>query len=83
MLRVCAAPPPSQVKIDGFRIELAEVEAACASHPAVAHAVAAVRGGRLAVYIVPAPAAVGLGRALRGDVIGHAARALPHYMVPR
>ena len=77
--------------MDGFRIELAEVEAACAAHPAVAHAVAAVRGGRLAVYVIPASSSTGAvgaaekgrARALRSEVARQAAKTLPHYMVPR
>ena len=72
-----------QVKIHGFRIELAEIEAALAQHRDVAQTVAVVREDnpgekRLVGYVVPI-----VGRsvdlaALRRD----AARTLPAYMVP-
>jgi acyl-coenzyme A synthetase/AMP-(fatty) acid ligase len=40
-----------QVEIAGFRIELAEVELACASHPDVDQAVAVVKNDRLAMFV--------------------------------
>jgi amino acid adenylation domain-containing protein len=48
----------TQLKIRGFRVEPAEVEAALAAHPGVAHAVAVLRPGRaggtrLVAYVVP------------------------------
>jgi amino acid adenylation domain-containing protein len=72
-----------QVKVRGVRIELAEVEAALAHHPAVKQAVAVAREDargekRLAAYFVPAGsgsiAAGGLRRWLRDR--------LPEAMVP-
>jgi len=72
----------SQVKILGFRIELAEVEAALAGFPGIAHAVVVVRElelgeKRLVGYVVPEAGDVDLG-ALRA----HARGTLPDYMVP-
>ncbi|MEV4053511.1 non-ribosomal peptide synthase/polyketide synthase [Amycolatopsis sp. NPDC049688] len=70
-----------QVKLRGFRIELAEVEAVLAAHPAVAQAVATVHTDssgtrRLLAHVV-------LERAADpGELRAHAAAALPEYMVP-
>lgn len=73
-----------QVKVNGFRIEPAEVEAALAGHPAVEQCLAIVREDRpgdkrLVAYLVPArgadpPDAAALRR--------FAAERLPDYMVP-
>ncbi|MEU1517123.1 non-ribosomal peptide synthase/polyketide synthase, partial [Streptomyces sp. NPDC005811] len=54
-----------QVKLRGFRIEPAEIEHALAAHPAVAHAVVAVREDRLVGYVVAAPDADPQPAALR------------------
>src|SRR5262249_39636773 len=69
-----------QVKIRGFRVELGEVEATLASHPAVRQAAAMVREDRpgaqqLVAYVV----AEGVNRA---SLRGHLQRVLPEYMVP-
>ncbi|QNE17016.1 amino acid adenylation domain-containing protein [Kribbella qitaiheensis] len=73
-----------QVKVRGFRIEPAEVEAAVVAHPAIAHAAVvawdnAAGGRQLAAYVVAVagsqmPAARELRSALE--------RQLPAYMVP-
>lgn len=72
-----------QVKIRGHRVELGEIEAALASHPGVARAVAIVRedrpgDARLTAYIVPRGAMPDAG-ALRD----HLRATLPQYMIPQ
>ncbi len=79
---VFAGRADAQVKVRGFRVELGEVEAALAAHPAVADAVAVVREDRpgerrLIGYAVPA----GPGLDER-SVRTHVAGTLPDYMVP-
>lgn len=70
-----------QVKVRGYRIELAEVEAAVASHPYVRRSAVVVREQRdgsrlLAAYIVPQPGFDAL--ACKADLDAR----LPDYMVP-
>ncbi|MFW6168862.1 MAG: non-ribosomal peptide synthetase [Planctomycetota bacterium] len=73
-----------QVKLRGYRIELAEVEHAMISHPMVREAAVAVHSSpaqepRLVAYVVPSDQEHRLGEAdLRRDLCA----ALPHYMVP-
>ena len=74
-----------QVKVRGFRVELAEIESALHTHPAIGQAVAKAFGGgasgaRLAAYVMPR---AGAGnppsvRELRSFLSG----VLPEYMVP-
>jgi len=45
----------TQVKLRGFRIELGEIESVLLRHPAVREAVVALRGDRLAAYVVCHP----------------------------
>jgi amino acid adenylation domain-containing protein len=72
-----------QVKINGFRIEVGEIEAALAGHPDVREAVAiasktADGGGRIHAYVVPAGQ-----RAPESTLIrAYLAARLPGYMVP-
>ncbi|MFE7589701.1 amino acid adenylation domain-containing protein [Kitasatospora sp. NPDC057512] len=74
----------AQVKVNGFRVELGEVEAVLARHPAVAEAMARVRTGtggeaRLVACLVPVPGArLPGGRVLRD----WAAERLPAHLVP-
>ncbi|MFF4924085.1 amino acid adenylation domain-containing protein [Kitasatospora sp. NPDC001261] len=74
----------AQVKVNGFRVELGEVEAVLARHPAVAEVMAGVRKGtsgdaRLVACLVPVPGArVPGSRALRD----WAAERLPAHLVP-
>jgi amino acid adenylation domain-containing protein len=71
-----------QVKVRGFRVELAEIEAVLRSHPGVAEAVVlappAAGGHRLVAYTVPAGDS-GPGPA---ELRGFLERRLPDYMVP-
>lgn len=72
-----------QVKIRGNRVNLAEVEAAAARHPAVAEAVVvapedAAGERRLRLYVVARPGATVDPRELRRFCLG----ALPAYMAP-
>ncbi|HVB41344.1 MAG TPA: amino acid adenylation domain-containing protein, partial [Streptosporangiaceae bacterium] len=70
----------SQLKIRGYRVEPAEIEAVLAGHPSVARAAVLAREDqpgdlRLVAYLVPATAQV-------AQVQAHAARRLPGYMLP-
>ncbi|MEV5427836.1 non-ribosomal peptide synthase/polyketide synthase [Streptomyces sp. NPDC052701] len=72
-----------QIKIRGFRVEPAEIEARLTAHPAVAEAVVSVYAHdgrkRLAAHLVPAGgAAVPPAAELRA----HLSAGLPDYMVP-
>ncbi|WP_240199100.1 MULTISPECIES: non-ribosomal peptide synthase/polyketide synthase, partial [unclassified Gordonia (in: high G+C Gram-positive bacteria)] len=72
-----------QVKIRGFRIELGEIDDVLASHESVDFATAQVRSGaagqdRIVGYVLPKP-----GEAVdAADLLVHAGRSLPAYMVP-
>jgi acyl-coenzyme A synthetase/AMP-(fatty) acid ligase len=68
-----------QVKVRGYRVEPAEVEAALAGHPAVREAAVVAREGpggekHLIAYVV--------GPALTGELSRFLQRRLPDYMVP-
>jgi amino acid adenylation domain-containing protein len=72
-----------QVKVRGYRVELAEVEAALARQPGVARAAAALRtangrAGRLIGYVTAAPGTRLVPAAIRAGV----ANQLPAFMVP-
>ena len=73
----------AQVKINGFRVELGEVEAGLAAHPGVAQAAVIAVGPsrgerRLVGFVIPVA-----GHAIDGDAVaGAAADLLPDYMVP-
>ncbi|MBP5936771.1 amino acid adenylation domain-containing protein [Streptomyces sp. LBUM 1476] len=64
----------SQLKLRGFRIEPAEIEAALAGHPGVTQAVVTVRGERLIGYAV--------SKAAPEELRAHLAARLPEYAVP-
>ncbi|MEU0334315.1 non-ribosomal peptide synthase/polyketide synthase [Streptomyces sp. NPDC006193] len=71
-----------QIKIRGFRVEPAEIEARLTAHPGVAEAVVSLyeEAGRkrLAAHLVPAGAAVPSA----GELRDHLAAGLPDYMLP-
>ncbi|MEV4702015.1 amino acid adenylation domain-containing protein [Actinoplanes sp. NPDC049316] len=67
-----------QVKIRGYRVELGEVRAVVAEHPAVRDAVVSVFERSLVAYVVPADGA-GLDAAALAD---WCRTRLPEYMVP-
>lgn len=74
----------SQVKLNGLRIELEEIETSLARHPAVAAAAVSLRtdpprGSRLVGYIVPAAGATPPSRA---ELRRHLLDEVPAYMVP-
>jgi amino acid adenylation domain-containing protein len=62
-----------QVKIRGFRVELGEVEAALARHPAIREVVVVARGEGLIAYVVPP---------VDDDLRAFLRTRLPEYMVP-
>jgi amino acid adenylation domain-containing protein len=72
-----------QVKVRGFRVELGEVEAILARHPAVAEAVATLYtegdATRLVAYVVPRTGE----QVDHGELLAHARRTAPDYMVPQ
>ncbi len=75
-----------QVKLRGFRIEPAEIEAVLGEHPAVLHAAVVLAEGkqgdkRLATFVVARERADDPAR-LTGDLRRHLRRRLPAYMVP-
>lgn len=71
-----------QIKLRGFRVELGEIEAAIAQHPAVQTVVVILRTGetepQLIAYIVPTTAATLTERELRSWL----KPTLPTYMIP-
>ncbi|MEN3615158.1 amino acid adenylation domain-containing protein [Plantactinospora sp. ZYX-F-223] len=67
-----------QVKVRGFRIELAEVESTLRRHRDVAGAVVVQHRQALVAYVVPEPGRDPQPDALRSDLLGR----LPAYMVP-
>lgn len=66
-----------QVKVNGYRVELGEIEAVLSDHPNVVAAVARLSERRLAAYLVPTDGGVDTTA-----VREYAAQRLPPYMVP-
>jgi amino acid adenylation domain-containing protein len=72
-----------QVKVQGFRVEPGEVEAALAGHPDVrecAVAAEAVAGGQRRLVAVAVPRSGSSPSA--GDLLAHLRERLPHYLIP-
>ncbi|HEY1617053.1 MAG TPA: non-ribosomal peptide synthetase [Streptosporangiaceae bacterium] len=72
-----------QVKLRGYRVELAEIESVLRAHPGVASAAVLVcgdeaAGDRLVACCVPSGTALPPAE----ELLGHAARSLPDFMVP-
>ncbi|MGW5285223.1 amino acid adenylation domain-containing protein [Streptomyces collinus] len=72
-----------QVKVNGYRVELGEIEAVLGRHPSVRQTVVDVRpapggGRRLVAFVAPQPG----GTVAAADLTAHLARLLPPYMVP-
>ncbi|MFD8820245.1 condensation domain-containing protein, partial [Streptomyces sp. NPDC059627] len=86
----------TQEKVRGFRVELGEVEAALAAHPAIRTAVVTLTGeagdggmaenagnrarSRLAAYLIPVDPGAGLPH--RADLRAYLRRRLPDFMIP-
>jgi amino acid adenylation domain-containing protein len=68
-----------QVKVRGFRVELQEIEAVLAAHPAVREALVVPWEQALAAYVVPWEEADAFDR---GELREALRKALPEYMVP-
>ncbi|RTE94330.1 non-ribosomal peptide synthetase [Bradyrhizobium sp. LVM 105] len=74
-----------QIKLRGLRIELGEIEAAILSHPAVTQAVVALHEDRAGEKRIVAYATLERGEAesdVEDDILSHAGRLVPEYMVP-
>ncbi|CAM5544138.1 hypothetical protein Sdia_47970 [Streptomyces diastaticus subsp. diastaticus] len=69
-----------QVKLRGFRVELGEIEARLAAHPAVDVAVAVVRGELADAHVVGYVTTT--GPVEPADLRAHVAESLPAHMVP-
>jgi hypothetical protein len=65
-----------QIKLYGYRIEPAEIEAALTNHPAVTEASVSMAGGRLVAHVA---ATAGVGPS---QLRTHLAERLPSYLVP-
>ncbi|WP_189267314.1 non-ribosomal peptide synthase/polyketide synthase [Streptomyces fuscichromogenes] len=67
-----------QVKVRGFRVELGEIEAALAEHPAVAQAAALTQDDRLVGYVAARPDTV----VRPAELTAYLRDRLPDYLVP-
>ncbi|MGW2256226.1 amino acid adenylation domain-containing protein, partial [Kitasatospora sp. NPDC001660] len=67
-----------QVKVRGFRVELGEIEAVLAGHPAVSRAAVLARDDRLVGYVAARPDGV----VRPAELAAHLRARLPDYLVP-
>ncbi|WP_328407054.1 amino acid adenylation domain-containing protein [Streptomyces violaceus] len=77
----------AQVKVRGYRVEPAEIEAVLAEHPGVGQVAVAVRRDgpgdkQLVAYVVPSAEASGANGTLTSALRELAAERLPEYMMP-
>ncbi|MEW2115622.1 amino acid adenylation domain-containing protein [Streptomyces sp. NPDC005474] len=73
-----------QVKVNGYRVELGEIETVLSRHPSVRQAAVDVRpapggGRRLVAFVAPEP---GRATAEPAELAAHLGEFVPHYMVP-
>ncbi|HEX9335306.1 MAG TPA: condensation domain-containing protein, partial [Pseudonocardiaceae bacterium] len=67
-----------QVKVRGFRVDLADIESVLSAHPRLAHAIVTASKGRLVAYVVPK----GDKAPTTSELRAHIQSRLPDYMVP-
>ncbi|RED45827.1 non-ribosomal peptide synthetase [Aestuariispira insulae] len=77
----------NQVKIQGFRVELGEIETVLSSHPGIQTAVTKIWGDAqaektLAAYVIPENSHWPDHETMAHDLAAHLAERLPAYMVP-
>ena len=71
-----------QVKVNGYRIELAEVESALSSYPLVEQVVVVVRHAQLVAYVKGKPG-IDLGPDELASMKSQASKSLTVYMMPK
>jgi amino acid adenylation domain-containing protein len=72
-----------QVQVNGFRVELAEVEGAFAARPGVAAAGAAVTADESGTYLVAVVVPAGDAAPVPAELLAGVRTTLPRYMMPR
>ena len=72
----------AQIKLQGYRVELGEIETVLQQHAEVTHAVVIVHGDQAANRRLVAYVATGNGNLSKEALSAHAAKFLPPYMVP-
>jgi len=72
----------AQIKLQGYRVELGEIESVLQQHPSVNHAVVIVYGTSSAARRLVAYVAIGQNQINNEEIVAFASRHLPSYMVP-